>query len=179
MQAIYNGPSLLTQTSQTNNELTLLVVTNSAVDNDVPQMPLNYSLVVTTVTNMVGNSAVTNAAIDTNGVITWTPSEAQGPGVYTFTTVVSDGSLSATNSFTVVVNEVNTAPVLPGQFDRTVRRNTLMVVTNTATDPDIPTNALTYQLINAPTGITIDINGVINWTPQTSQIRARTPSRRW
>jgi hypothetical protein len=160
----------LTQASQTNNELTLLVVTNSAVDNDEPPLPLSYSLVVTTVTNMVGNSAVTNAAIDTNGVITWTPSEAQGPGVYTFKTVVSDGSFSATNNFTVVVNEVNTAPVLPEQFDRTVRRSTLMVVTNTATDSDIPTNALTYRLINAPVGAAINANGVISWTPQTSQI---------
>jgi hypothetical protein len=174
VQAIHNGPSLLTQASQTNNELTLLVVTNSAVDNDEPPLPLSYSLVVTTVTNMVGNSAVTNAAIDTNGVITWTPSEAQGPGVYTFNTVVSDGSFSATNNFTVVVNEVNTAPVLPEQFDRTVRRSTLMVVTNTATDSDIPTNALTYRLINAPVGAAINANGVISWTPQTSQIGTNT-----
>jgi hypothetical protein len=170
VQAIHNGPSLLTQASQTNNELTLLVVTNSAVDNDVPPLPLSYGLVVTTVTNMVGNSAVTNAAIDTNGVITWTPSEAQGPGVYTFKTVVSDGSLSATNSFTVVVNEVNTAPALPPQFNRTIHGRLLMTVTNTATDSDIPTNPLTYSLLVKPTGATIDTNGVISWTPGTSQV---------
>jgi hypothetical protein len=170
VQPIHNGPSLLTQASQTNNELTLLVVTNSAVDNDVPKSPLSYGLVVTTVTNMVGNSAVTNAAIDTNGVITWTPSEAQGPGVYTFKTVVSDGSLSATNNFTVVVNEVNTAPVLPPQFNRTIHGKLLMTVTNTATDSDIPVNSLTYTLLVKPIGATIDTNGVIRWTPVTSQV---------
>ena len=76
-----------------------MTVTNSASDSDVPALPLSYSLSVTTVTNQNGNSAVTNAVISTNGVISWTPSEAQGPGSYTLTTVVSDGSLSATNSF--------------------------------------------------------------------------------
>jgi hypothetical protein len=170
VQPIHNGPSLLNQASQTNNELTSLVVINSAVDNDVPQLPLSYSLVVTTVTNMVGNSAVTNAAIDTNGIITWTPNEAQGPGVYTFNTVVSDGSLSATNNFTVVVNEVNTAPVLPPQFNRTIRGRQLVVVTNTATDSDIPANPLTYILLVKPTGATIDTNGVISWAVGNNQV---------
>jgi hypothetical protein len=170
VQAIHNGPSLLNQASQTNNELTLLVVTNSAVDNDVPPLPLSYSLVVTTVTNMVGNSAVTNAVINTNGVITWTPSEGQGPGVYTFKTVVSDGSLSATNSFTVVVNDVNIAPVLPPQFNRTIHGRLLMTVTNTATDLNIPANPLTYTLLVKPNGASIDTNGVISWTPVISQV---------
>jgi hypothetical protein len=170
VQAIHNGPSLLNQANQTNNELTLLVVTNSAVDNDVPPLPLSYSLVVATVTNMLGNSTVTNAIINTNGVITWTPSEGQGPGVYTFKTVVSDGSLSATNSFTVVVNDVNIAPVLPPQFNRTIHGKLLMVVTNTATDLNIPASSLTYSLLVKPNGATIDTNGVISWTPVISQV---------
>ena len=53
--------------------------------------------------------------IDTNGVITWTPTEAQGPGTNTITTVVTDNGvppLSVTNSFVVIVTEVNSAPVL-------------------------------------------------------------------
>ena len=55
--------------------------------------------------------------IDTNGVITWTPTEGQGPGTNTITTVVTDNGvppLSATNSFEVMVTEVNSAPVLGG-----------------------------------------------------------------
>ena len=76
------------------------------------------------------------AAIGSNGEITWTPTEAQGPGTYTLTTVVTDSgspSLSATNSFTVTVNEVNSAPVLPAQSNRTVNELTLLTVTNGAT----------------------------------------------
>ena len=38
-------------------------------------------------------------------------------------------------------------------------------MTNTATDPDIPPNPLTYSLLSAPTGATIDTNGIITWAP--------------
>jgi hypothetical protein len=121
------------------------------------------------VTNVNNNSAVTNASINTNGVITWTPTEAQGPSTNVFTTVVSDGSLSATNSFTVTVNEVNTAPTLPSQTNLTISGLTPIVVTNTASDSDIPVNPLGYVL-TGPTGSTIDTNGVIRWTPTVGQV---------
>ena len=94
VNAVHNGPSLPTQSNVTVTELTLLTVTNTAIDNDVPLLPLTYTLV----------NPPAGAVIDTNGVITWTPSQAQAPGVDVITTVVSDGSLSATNSFTVTVN---------------------------------------------------------------------------
>src|SRR5208283_3511311 len=140
-------------------------------------VPLTYTLAVTTVTNMVGNSAVTNATIDANGIITWTPTEAQGPGTYIFTTTVSDGTSITVNSFTVTVNEVNVAPVLPGQTNRTTIGLQTLVVTNTASDSDIPVNPLGYVLVvsNTVSGVavtnaTIDTNGVIRWTPTVSQV---------
>ncbi len=40
------------------------------------------------------------------GVFTWTPSEAQGIGTYTFTVMVSDGTLSDSQSVTITVTEV-------------------------------------------------------------------------
>jgi hypothetical protein len=40
------------------------------------------------------------------GVFSWTPSEAQGPGDYTFNVMVSDGSLSDSQSVTIHVTEV-------------------------------------------------------------------------
>ncbi len=118
--------------------------------------------------------------IDTNGIITWTPSEAQGPGVYILTTVVTDTniyalanrSLSATNSFTVTVNEANTAPFwppgVPSQTNYNINVLTPLFVTNTATDLDIPPNPLTYQLIGPP-GAMIDTNGIITWAPTLAQ----------
>src|SRR5262249_8430860 len=44
------------------------------------------------------------------GVFTWTPSEAQGPGVYTFKVRVSDGTANTDADITITVNEVNLAP---------------------------------------------------------------------
>jgi hypothetical protein len=163
VQAVHNGPALAAQTNRTVAELTALVVTNNATDNDIPPRSLTYSLV----------NPPAGAAIDTNGVITWTPSEAQGPGTNTLTTVVTDNGappLSATNSFSVTVQEINTAPVLPAQTNRTIVGLATLVVTNTATDTDLPANPLSYTLQVGPTNAVIDTNGVIAWTPVVSQV---------
>jgi len=66
------------------------------------------------------------------------------------TTVVTDNGappLSATNSFAVFVTDANTAPALTFQADRTIAELTTLVVTNTATDTDVPVNTLTYALV--------------------------------
>jgi hypothetical protein len=161
--AIHNGPTLAAQPDRTINEQTLLAVTNAASENDIPPRKLTYALL----------NPPSGAAIDTNGVITWTPSEVQGPATNTITTVVTDDGapqLSATNSFNVVVHEINVAPVLPAQTDRSIAGLTPLIVTNTATDSDIPTNSLTYSLVSGPTNAVISSNGVISWTPAIAQV---------
>src|SRR5262249_1267148 len=77
--------------------------------------------------------------------------------------------LSATNSFSVTVLDANSPPVLPNQPDRTITKLTTLTVTNTATDPDIPANTLTYSLLSAPSGAAIDANGIITWVPNETQ----------
>jgi hypothetical protein len=112
------------------------------------------------------------ATIDGNGVISWTPTEAQGPSTNIITTIVNDNGippLTDTNSFTVVVNEVNTPPLLPIPPDVVIDAGTTLLVTNTATDLDIPPNPLTYQLLTAPPDATIDTNGIIMWATSVSQ----------
>ncbi len=156
------APVLPLQSDRTIAELTVLTVTNTASDTDSPPNTLTYALL----------AAPSGAAISASGVITWTPSEAQGPGTNTFTTRVTDDGtppLSATNSFTVVVTEVNSAPTLPAQANRTIAALTTLVVTNTGSDQDIPANALSYTLLAAPTGATISPAGVITWTPSQAQ----------
>ena len=98
------------------------------------------------------------AVISGNGIITWAPSQTQAPSTNLITTVVTDSSLnavndqhlSATNSFMVVVNVINIPPVLPVQTNRTIAAQTTLVVTNTATEPDIHSISLTYALTIAP-----------------------------
>jgi YD repeat-containing protein len=151
--------------AQTVNELTLLTVTNTASESNI-HSTLGYALV----------NPPAGMSIDTNGVITWTPQQTQSPGSNLVTTVATNAnpydlvnpSLSATNTFTVVVGEVNVAPVLPVIGAQTVNELTLLTVTNTASESNIH-STLGYALVNPPAGMAIDSNGVITWTPQQSQ----------
>jgi subtilisin-like proprotein convertase family protein len=78
-----------------------LDVTNTATNPNLPDYPMTYALL----------TAPPTAVIDTNGIITWTPTLAQAGTNYLFTTAVTDTnpwavnakSLSATNSFYVTV----------------------------------------------------------------------------
>jgi hypothetical protein len=164
VNAIHSGPTLsLAQTNWAADELTQLLVTNTASDNDTPSLALSYTLL----------NPPAGASIDTNGIIAWTPDESQGPGTNIITTRVTDSGtppLSATNRIVVIVNEVNVAPVLPVQGDRTIAAGSTLVVINTAADADLPANSLTYTLLNPPAGATIDTNGVITWTASASPL---------
>ena len=65
--------------------------------------------------------------------------------------------------------EVNAAPVLTAISPITVVEGALVVVTNTATDSDIPANGLTYSLTNAPANASINSSsGVFSW--QTTEV---------
>jgi hypothetical protein len=156
------APVLPSQTNRTILELTALNVSNTATDADLPANMLSYSLV----------NPPAGATIDTNGLIVWTADESQGPGAYLITTVVADNGsppLSATNTFMITVSEVNTAPTLPAQTNRTIIGLQSLTVTNTGKDTDLPANPLQYTL-QGPPGATIDANGVIRWQPTAAQV---------
>src|SRR5206468_3106582 len=159
---VNSAPLLPGQADRTIAELTTLTVTNTATDGDLPANVLTYQLV----------SPPTGASISASGVISWTPSEGQGPSTNTFTTIVTDNGtpvLSATNTDRKSVEEGNSAPLLPGQTNRTINELTTLTVTNTATDGDLPANILSYQLVSPPTGASISASGVISWTPSGAQ----------
>ncbi len=155
---VNDPPILPPQADRTISEWETLVVTNTATDVEVPPEELSYILL----------NAPDGAIIDSGGIITWTPSIIQIPSTNVFITVVSDDGqppLSATNSFLVFVRDNNAVPVLPPQDDRTVDELTLLVVTNTATENNIPPFNLSYQFVSAPLDARIDSNGIIRWTP--------------
>src|SRR5207247_2037307 len=132
---VNSSPVLTGQTNRTINELTTLTVTNTATDGDLPANILRSE----------ERRVATGARISASGVISWTPSEAQGPSTNTVTTIVTDNgatAVSATDPPTVTVNEVNSSPVLTGQTNRTINELTTLTVTNTATDGDLPANIL-------------------------------------
>jgi hypothetical protein len=112
----------------------------------------------------VWNQAITNWPPGAALWLVWqmpdSTGKAQGLGI-------DNLSFSATNS--VVVAEVNVAPVLPTIAPTNINELTLLVVTNTAQEPNLHAMTTGYGLVNAPTGAVIDPNGVFRWTPSQAQ----------
>lgn len=110
------------------------------------------------------------------GLFLWVPTESQGPSTNSVTVRVTDNGappLDATNRFTVIVREVNLAPALAAVSDQWLVSGDTLVLTNNATDPDLPANALSYSIVSGPEGLEIaPASGRLVWTPQPGQIPA-------
>jgi uncharacterized protein (UPF0179 family) len=158
---VNEAPELDAIESKSVDEGSLLTFTANADDPDLPAQALEFSLV----------GAPTGAAIvGETGAFSWTPTEAQGPNVYTFAVCVSDGALDDCTTITVTVNEVNTAPVLGAIGNKSVDEGSLLTFTATASDSDIPDQDLDFSLVGAPTGAVIDsLTGVFSWAPTEAQ----------
>jgi len=119
------------------------------------------------------SGTVTNATLDaTNGVFTWTPTQDQ-VGSNLFSIIVTDDGLpplSVTQSFSVLVVLSNSPPSLASISDFTNYATVMLLVTNSATDPN-PGDNLSFSLDpGAPEGATIGVtNGLFAWTPSDAQ----------
>ena len=162
------APVLAAIGNQAVNEGATLSFTASATDADLPGQTLSYSLDAA--------SIALGMSIDTNtGVFSWTPTEAQGGTAPSVTITVTDngaGNLTDSETFTITVNEINTAPVLGAIGNQTVNEGATLSFTVSATDVDLPAQSLTYSLDAASIalGMSIDANtGVFSWTPTEAQ----------
>jgi len=118
-----------------------------------------------------------------SGAFTWTPSETQGGGTYPITVRVTDnGSPTASDveTITVTVSEINNAPVLSAIAQQTINEQQAFTFLPSASDSDSPAQTLTYALLLAPSGLTMNTNtGAIAWTPaeadgpETNQVTVR------
>ena len=165
--ALGNQPPVLALIgNQSVNEGELLSFTASATDPNAPPQTLTFSLDV---------GAPAGASIDpVTGLFSWTPTEAHGPGSYQMTLRITDSGTPALNDFetiTIAVNEVNAAPALAAIGDKIVNEGELLSFTATATDTDVPSQTLTFNLdAGAPTGAAIDpATGAFTWTPTMAQ----------
>jgi len=158
-------PVITNPGDKTVNEQTALTFTVTATDGDLPAQTLTF-------TQTLGSPAATGATTSASGAFSWTPSEAQGPGVYPVTFNVSDGTASASTGIMITVNEVNVAPVLAAIGNKSGSVGVALTFTATATDADIPSNTLAFSLTlgsPAATGATIDpSSGAFSWTPSAS-----------
>src|SRR5205823_5812582 len=100
------APVLTVPTNRNERRVRKLTSTNSASDADLPANTLTFSLV----------AAPAGVNLDpSSGILTWTPTEAQGPSTNLITVKVTDSGTpqsSDTKGFTIVVAEANSAPVL-------------------------------------------------------------------
>jgi hypothetical protein len=149
------------------NEGELLTFTVIATDPDVPPQTLSFSLI-----NPPEGARIDSAL----GIFTWIPSEAQGPGAYSITVQVNDGNLPvngvAAATFTVLVNEVNSPPIVDPIENRVIQADIPLTFTVSAIDLDRPViQTLTFSLdAGAPAGATIHSQtGVFSWTPTDEQ----------
>jgi hypothetical protein len=64
----------------------------------------------------------------------------------------------------------NQPPALAPIPNQSILAGRTLLVTNSATDPDIPTQALTFSLLNPPANATINTNsGLFSWRPTIAQ----------
>jgi hypothetical protein len=64
----------------------------------------------------------------------------------------------------------NRPPALAGVASCATGAGQWLSVTNSAADPDLPLQVLTFSLLNAPSGITVNADsGLISWRPSVAQ----------
>jgi|GEM_PF-1705870 len=104
----------------------------------------------------------------TTGAFSWKPSFTQaGAYLLRFTAADPKGG-TATREVSVTVNDNNRPPALADPGAKSVKEDSLLTFTLSATDPD--GDAITYSISGAPTGATFDTTkGVFSWKPTFAQ----------
>jgi hypothetical protein len=154
------APVLAPIGNQEGNELETLTFSATATDADLPEQELVFSLA----DGMYGDVPDSAGINPLSGVFSWTPTEAQGPGVYTFDVCVTDSYHGQDcETITVTVNEVNEAPVA-NDMTVTTAEDTAKTITLDATDIDGDT--LTAEILSGPSHGQVSVSGlVVIYTP--------------
>ena len=117
---------------------------------------------------LLGPGAPVGLTIDSGtGVLTWQPTEEQGPGQYTVAIAATDGMLQSDTTVAIEVVEVNEPPQIRSVPDQSGVPGQPLQLTIDATDSDLPRQSLSYELIGAPPDATLDgTTGKFTWTPR-------------
>ena len=156
------APVLAQVAPQVVHEGETLSVVLAANDADTPSQTLRFAL---------GANAPAGVNVDgTTGLLTWVPTEVQGPGSFVVPIEVTDDGfppLKGAGSVTVQVGEVNQPPALSPIEGQVVLEGQGFNLTLLATDPDVPANSFSFGLASGPDGMTVDATtGLVSWTPE-------------
>lgn len=118
-----------------------------------------------TYTLLTPSSIPSNASFNpATGLLLWTPTNSQLNQSVPYSIRVSDGELTATQSFTVKVIHANSAPVLKPITSATIVRGDRYLIDASATDADGDTLRFSLDADSLAAGITIDAErGRIGW----------------
>lgn len=155
---VNTAPVFVPVANQTIQENALFQLTLSATDGDQPAQSLTFKL----------ESGPGGLTVSSGGDLQWTPDELQGGLSFPVSVSVSDNgypSLGVTNQFWIAVQEVNEAPILNGVGELVAEELIPFTQQLTAFDPDVPVNAVSFELLSGPPGLTVSSSGLLQWTP--------------
>ncbi len=130
-----------------------------ATDADLPPQPLTYRLI----------SGPAGLTVATNGLLSWRPTEEQGPSTNRVRVEVTDGIEGASQEFTIIVQEQNTPPTWTAAGKPSVNAGQQLSLQLQAVDADLPPQPLVYRLVSGPAGLTVATNGLLGWKPTIQQ----------
>ncbi len=107
--------------------------------------------------------------VSATGEVTWTPGngvESSGPVTLTVVDGQEDGAVADTEVFTVFVVAFNTSPSITSTALETATEDVEYQYQIDVVDDDDANNGtdLTYELSNAPTGMSVSSTGELSWT---------------
>ncbi|MFM7804336.1 MAG: Ig-like domain-containing protein, partial [Verrucomicrobiota bacterium] len=141
------------------DEGTLLESRLLAGDPDLPAQPLTYAVA----------AGPEGLGVSVEGLLRWRPTEAQGPSTNLVRVTVGDGVETVARDLTVVVREVNEAPVMAEVADVTIEPLKPWTIRLPASDADLPAQRLVFARVQGPSGLTVGEDGVVAWTPTAAQ----------
>jgi pectate lyase len=121
------------------------------------------------------NSGIPNA---TNTLLEFANVQVTNTGTYSV--IVSNTAGSATSSYApLVVTAANTPPTLSPVPDTNIIAGVTLNITNVVTDPDLPSQTLTFSLLSGPNNAVLtqinNTNATFNWRPLISQAGTTNP----
>ena len=142
----------------------------TASDQDIPAQTLVLSI--------SGDGLAPGMNFDpATGLFSWTPTEEQGGYEYEITFIVTDNgtnpdNLTGSETILITVTDTNEPPVLAAIGNKSVNELETLIFTAVATDPDLPSQTLTFSIDPAAQSIGMSIDadtGVFSWTPSEDQ----------
>jgi hypothetical protein len=154
-----NSPVITSNGALSIAENTTTVITVTAIDADLPTQPLTYSIsggidsALFSINPSTGELAFI-AAPDFE-----VPTDAGSDNLYNVIVQASDGELTATQDIAITITAINdNTPVITSNGVFSIAENTTAVTTVTATDVDLPAQALTYSISSGPDSALFSIN---------------------